>query len=107
MLNIGIIIVSPLPSSLPFYTTIAFKSYIPLTFSERMFLLPCIYNGEAHFLGSNPEEVDFFSFGFFFFPYPGVQFYRKMLFVLCYERTFVVFFKSFVLISLLGTGNHI
>ena len=33
----AIIIVSPLPCSLPFYTTIAFKSYIPLTFSERMF----------------------------------------------------------------------
>ena len=39
LLNIGIIIVSLIPSSLPFYTTIAFKSYyIPLSFSERMFL---------------------------------------------------------------------
>ena len=42
VLNIGIIIVSPLnPCSLSFYTTIAFKSYIPLTFSERMFFISC------------------------------------------------------------------
>ena len=42
MLNIGMIIVSPFPCSLPFYTTIAFKSYIPLTFSERrMFFVSC------------------------------------------------------------------
>ena len=39
VLNIGIIIVSPLnPLFSFFFTTIAFKSYIPLTFSERMFL---------------------------------------------------------------------
>ena len=41
LLNIlvGIIIVSPIPCFLPFYTTIAFKSYIPLSFSERMFYI--------------------------------------------------------------------
>ena len=32
---------SLLPCSLPFYTTIAFKSYIPPTFSERMFFISC------------------------------------------------------------------
>ena len=38
VLNIGIPVVSPIgPCSFPFYTTIAFKSYIPLIFSERMF----------------------------------------------------------------------
>ena len=40
LLNIGIIIVTPIPFPLPFYTTIciAFKSYIPLPFSARKFL---------------------------------------------------------------------
>ena len=34
---------SLIPCSLPFYTTIAFKSYIPLTFAEtqRMFFISC------------------------------------------------------------------
>ena len=31
-------IVPPIPCSFPFYTTIAFKSYMPLTLSERKFL---------------------------------------------------------------------
>ena len=45
-------IVSPIPCSLPFYTTIAFKSYIPLTFSERMFLYPVhVYMPKMFFLG--------------------------------------------------------
>ena len=40
VLNIGLIIVSPLNHLFPFffYTTVVFKSYIPLTFSERIFL---------------------------------------------------------------------
>ena len=38
LLNIGMIIVSPIPCSLPFYTTIAIKSYILLNSSERKFL---------------------------------------------------------------------
>ena len=38
VLNIGIIIVSPIPCFVPLYTTIAFNFYIPLTFSTRMFL---------------------------------------------------------------------
>ena len=45
---------------------------------------------EAHFLGSNPGVVHFFSFGFFFSSYQGLQFYRAMLFALCYELIFVV-----------------
>ena len=39
LLNIGLfnkIVPSLIPCSLSFYTTIAFKSYIPLTFSERI-----------------------------------------------------------------------
>ena len=40
VLNIGIIIVSPL-NPLSFCTTVAFKSYIPLTFSEGMFFISC------------------------------------------------------------------
>ena len=35
-------ILSPIPCSLSFYTTIAFKTYIPLTFSQRMFFISCI-----------------------------------------------------------------
>ena len=38
------IVPSLIPCSLPFYTTIAFKSYIPLTFSERMFFILCKMN---------------------------------------------------------------
>ena len=41
LLNIGLfkkIVPSLIPCSLPFYTIIAFKSYIPPTFSERKFL---------------------------------------------------------------------
>ena len=42
VLNIGIIIVSPLNPLFPFFLhTIAFKSYIPLTFSERMLFISC------------------------------------------------------------------
>ena len=37
--DIRIVIVSPIPCLLPFYTSTAFKSNIPLTFSERMFVL--------------------------------------------------------------------
>ena len=45
VLNVRIIIVTPISCSLLFYTTIAFKSYISLTFSERMLL----YLEEEHF----------------------------------------------------------
>ena len=48
LLNIGMIIVSPLHCSLPFYTTIAFKSYIPLTFSERMFFISVTFAAVLH-----------------------------------------------------------
>ena len=42
-----------IPCSLPFYTTIAhaFKSYIPPTFSERMFFISCViesYGSNSH-----------------------------------------------------------
>ena len=33
--------------SFHFYTTIAFKSYITLTFSERMFFISCIHMGQC------------------------------------------------------------
>ena len=41
-----IFVPSLIPSSLPFYITIAFKSYIPLTFLVRMFLYFALNNGE-------------------------------------------------------------
>ena len=37
---------SLIPCSLSFYTTIAFKSYIPPTFSERMFFISCIVTND-------------------------------------------------------------
>ena len=41
---------SLLPCSLPFYTTIAVKSYIPLTFSERMFFISCSLHFFLHWV---------------------------------------------------------